>query len=220
MQIKEHHRWDLKYEEAVALQTELSKKLILNDSFGAIEKIAGVDVKCVKERNEVLGVVIIFSYPELNIIEIKMAKDVISYPYIPGLLTFREGPVVEQIFTQIKNIPDLVFFDGQGYCHPRRFGLASHMGLILNLPTIGCAKNKLCGNYKEPSQTKGSYSYIFDDGEIIGAALRTKNETKPIFVSIGHKVSLISAIKFTLSVSKFRIPEPTRIAHNYLEGIV
>ncbi|MBC7333665.1 MAG: deoxyribonuclease V [Actinobacteria bacterium] len=218
--MKEHHRWDLKYEEAVALQTELSKKLILNDSFGAIEKIAGVDVKCVKERNEVLGVVIIFSYPELNIIEIKMAKDVISYPYIPGLLTFREGPVVEQIFTQIKNIPDLVFFDGQGYCHPRRFGLASHMGLILNLPTIGCAKNKLCGNYKEPSQTKGSYSYIFDDGEIIGAALRTKNEAKPIFVSIGHKVSLISAIKFTLSVSKFRIPEPTRIAHNYLEGIV
>lgn len=217
MIIKEHHPWNLEYEKAVELQNKLSRRIVLKDNFGAVNKVAGVDVKHIRQKNELIGVVLIFSYPDLKLIEAKTSQLVTNYPYIPGLLSFREGPVVEKIFKKIENVPDLVFFDGHGYSHPRRLGLASHIGLILDLPSIGCAKKMLCGDYNEPLSSRGSYTYLIEEGEVIGAALRTKDNTRPIFVSVGHKVSLTSAIELTLSVSKFRVPEPTRLAHNYLE---
>jgi len=220
MIIKKHHSWNLDYKIAIELQKELLKEVILRDRFKSIRKIAGVDVRFLKELNKFVCAVLIFSYPSLEIIEEEYFQPEPHFPYIPGLLSFREGPVVERCFEQIKNIPDLAFFDGHGYSHSRRLGLASHMGIILNLPSIGCAKKKLCGQYDDLSlnKEKGSYCYITDSDEIIGAAVRTRYGTKPVFVSVGNKICLESAIKYTFSVSKFRIPEPTRLDHNYLKS--
>ena len=220
MIIKKHHSWDLDYRAAIELQKELFKEVVLRDRFKSIRKIAGVDVKFLKGLNKFVCAVLILSYPSLEIIEEKYCQSESHFPYIPGLLSFREGPVIERCFGQIENIPDLAFFDGHGYSHPRRLGLASHMGIILNLPSIGCAKKKLCGQYDYLSldKEKGSYCYITDSDKIIGAAVRTRYDTKPVFVSVGNKICLESAIRYTLSVSKFRIPEPTRLAHNYLNS--
>jgi deoxyribonuclease V len=221
IEIKKHHQWNLDYKEAVKLQKRLSGTVILKDSLRKVKKIAGVDVRYIKKSDKILCAVLVFSYPSLEIIEERHVFSETTFPYIPGLLSFREGPVVEKCFAKIKNKPDLVFFDGHGYAHPRRFGLASHMGVILDIASIGCAKNLLCGDYDKLSlnKEKGSYSYIFDGDEIIGAALRTRDNAKPVFVSAGNKISLDSAIKYTLSVSKYRIPEPVRLAHNYLKNI-
>jgi deoxyribonuclease V len=218
MIIKKHHLWDLTYRQAVDLQKDLVKKLILRDCFSRVKKIAGVDAKYVKQSYKlvVTAAVLIFSYPGLDLIEANTSSLNLKYPYIPGLLVFREGPVIEKCFKNIKNIPDLVFFDGHGYSHPRRIGLASHMGLLLDLPSIGCAKSNLCGDYKEPPKEEGSFSFIYHNREIIGAAVRTRKNTKPVFISPGHKISLETAVKFALKLSRFRIPEPTRLAHNYL----
>ena len=219
--IKKHHQWDLNYREAVKLQKKLSGSVILSDGFGRVKKIAGVDVRYVKNSDKILCAVLVFSYPSLEIIEEKYVFSKVTFPYIPGLLSFREGPVVEKCFAKINNIPDLVFFDGHGYSHPRRFGLASHMGVILDIASIGCARSLLCGNYDKSSlhEEKGSYSYIIDGNEIIGVALRTRGNTKPVFVSAGNKISLESAVKYTLLVSKYRIPEPVKLAHNFLKNI-
>ena len=227
MKIKKHHSWDLDYQDAVELQKNLAAKVIRNDRFGHVKQIAGVDVKYVKRTEEFVCAVVIFLYPSLKIIETKYHRSIVQFPYIPGLLSFREGPAVEGCFIKIKNVPDIVFFDGHGYCHPRRFGLASHLGVLLDLPSIGCAKKKLCGNFDESllGVEKGSYSEITDVDKsgrygVIGAALRTRDGAKPVFVSSGYRISLDSAIKYTLSVSRYRIPEPTRLAHNYLKSYI
>jgi deoxyribonuclease V len=176
-----------------------------------------VDVKFISISNSAIGAVLIFSFPDLSLIEAKTCKSKTDFPYIPGLLVFREGPIIEKCFEKIKNIPDLIFYDGQGYAHPRRLGIASHMGILLSLPSIGCAKKRLCGDYQGSLIYRGEYSFLKENDEIIGAALVTKDNIKPVFISQGHKISLSSAIKFTLDVSKFRIPEPIRLAHNYLQ---
>jgi len=219
MFIKKHHSWNLNYKDAVELQKKLAKKIILYDDINPVKKIAGVDVRFLKNSNFAIGAVLIFSFPDLTLIEAKTCKSKTDFPYIPGLLVFREGPIIEECFKKIKNIPDLIFYDGHGYCHPRRLGIASHMGILFDLPSIGCAKKKLCGNYQGSLSLihRGEYSFLKENGEIIGAALVTKDNVKPVFVSQGHKISLSSAIKFTLDVSKFRIPEPIRLAHNYLQ---
>ena len=218
MIIKKHHSWNLNYKDAVRLQKKLANKIILYDDINTVKKIAGVDVKFISNSNSAIGVVLVFSFPDLKLIEVKTCKSKVDFPYIPGLLVFREGPVVEKCFKKIKNIPDLIFYDGHGYAHPRRLGIASHMGILFNLPSIGCAKKKLCGDYQGNLIYKGEYGFLKENGEIIGVALVTKDNIKPVFVSQGHKISLSSAIKFTLDVSKFRIPEPVRLAHNYLQN--
>jgi deoxyribonuclease V len=218
MIIKKHHTWDLTYRQATGLQKDLVKKLVLHDCFGRVEKIAGVDAKYEKQSYTmvVTAAVLIFSYPGFDLIEESISSLDLRYPYIPGLLVFREGPVIEKCFEKIKTIPDIIFFDGHGYSHPRRMGLASHMGLLLDLPAVGCAKSNLCGDYKEPAGEKGSFSLIYHKEEVIGAAVRTRENTRPVFISAGHKISLDTAVKFALNSSSFRIPEPTRLAHNYL----
>lgn len=218
MMIKKHHTWDLTYRQAAGLQKDLVKKLVLEDSFGRVKKIAGVDAKYKKQLHTmtVTAAVLVFSYPGFDLIEESISSLDLEYPYIPGLLVFREGPVIEKCFEKIKIIPDLIFFDGHGYSHPRRMGLASHMGLLLDLPAVGCAKSNLCGDYKEPAGEKGSFTLIYHKDEVIGAAVRTRENTRPVFISAGHKISLDTAVKFALKSSRFRIPEPTRLAHNYL----
>jgi deoxyribonuclease V len=220
MVIKKHHPWHLDYSEAAKLQKKLLLQIIKNDFIGPINRIAGVDIGYRKKSRSVTGAVLIFSYPGLELLEISISEHIIDFPYIPGLLAFREGPVIVKCFEKIQNMPDLVFFDGNGYMHPRRIGVASHIGILIDIPSIGCAKRKLCGDFKGDPKNRGEYRLVRDDGEIIGAAVVTSDNVKPIFVSLGYKICLKSAIKYTLDVSSFRIPEPIRRTHNFLREII
>ena len=212
MKYSKLHSWKVTPKVAKKIQLKLKKKLVLRKAFGEIKTISAADVSFI--NGWVYGVVAIFSFPELELIEKAEAKAKSSFPYVPGLLTFREGPILLKAFEKIKNEPDVMLFDGQGIAHPIGFGEASHLGVLLNKPSIGCAKSKLCGEYIEPGKKKGSYSFIKYEGKIIGAALRTRANTKPIFVSIGHKIDLKSAIELVLKCTRtFRIPEPLRFVH-------
>jgi deoxyribonuclease V len=160
------------------------------------------------------GAVVVLSYPELEIVEVQTVEDSIDFPYVPGLLTFREAPLTLAVCEKLTVTPDLILVDGQGIAHPRRLGLASHLGLFLDIPTVGCAKSRLCGSHSEPGDEPGSYAELLDNKEVIGAVLRTKSKVKPIYVSIGHKVDLEMAIYWTLQCCRgYRLPEPTRLAH-------
>jgi deoxyribonuclease V len=157
---------------------------------------------------------VVIQYPELRLVEAKIAHGKLDFPYIPGLLSFRESPLTLAACGQLTLTPDLILVDGQGIAHPRRMGLASHLGLLLDTPTIGCAKSLLCGEHGVPGETPGSYAEVVDRGETVGAALRTKPGAKPIYVSIGHKVDLETAIYWVLKLCRgYRLPEPTRLAH-------
>lgn len=208
------HSWDLSPQEAIKLQEELKEKIILKKGFSKIKRIAGADISFSKKSNRAYAAVIVFSFPELKILDEEYTIGNLSFPYIPGLLTFREGPLLIETFKKIKIEPDVIIFDGQGIAHPKRLGLATHMGILLDKPTIGCAKSKLIGTYQEPEREKGSYSLLKDDGEIIGAVLRTKEDVSPVFVSPGHKIDLKSSIEIVLECLRgYRLPEPTRQAH-------
>ena len=156
----------------------------------------------------------VLSYPTLETVECRIARTEVAFPYVPGLLSFRETPVLVPVLESLALRPDVLLVDGQGIAHPRRFGIACHLGLLFDIPTIGCAKSRLTGKFEEPGQAKGSHAELKDGEEVIGAALRTRDGTRPIFVSIGHKVDLESALRIVLGcVGKYRIPEPTRRAH-------
>jgi deoxyribonuclease V len=164
--------------------------------------------------------VVILNYPGLEVIETACVEGRTDFPYIPGLLSFREIPLLLQAFQQIKRCPGLILVDGQGLAHPRRIGLASHLGLILDTPTIGCAKSHLCGDFSEPGSEAGRYTWLKDNAdEVIGAVLRTKSSVKPLFISIGHKIGLPSSIHWVLQCCQgYRLPEPTRQAHQASRG--
>lgn len=213
MDYKEIFTWK-GYEEAVKLQENLRKKIILEDSFDKIEYIGGVDTSTLNQK--ILGSITVLEYKTLSLVEVSYALFHIDFPYIPGFLSFREGPVIMKAWEKLRIKPDLLIFDGQGIAHPRGLGIASHIGVILDIPSIGCAKNLLVGEYREPAKRKGSFGYIFYNNEKIGAVVRTKDNIKPVFVSPGHKVSLKTAIEIVLKTSlKYRIPEPVRLAHIY-----
>jgi deoxyribonuclease V len=154
------------------------------------------------------------TYPELEIIETVRAKLPTSYPYIPGLLTFREGPVLEKAFIQLENVPDVFVFDGMGQIHPRKIGIAAHMGLWLDKPTIGCGKTHFIGDYDTPAIEKGSYSELMYKGDQLGVVLRTRTKVKPVYISVGHRADIDTAVKLTLACTpKYRLPRPIRQAH-------
>jgi deoxyribonuclease V len=160
------------------------------------------------------GAIVVLDYPELGVVETKVVQGRLDFAYIPGLLSFRELPLILAGFESLGVTPDLVLVDGQGVAHPRRFGLASHLGLFLDVPTIGCAKSRLCGSHEAPAVEPGSYAEVVDRGETIGVALRTKLGVKPVYVSIGHKVDLETAIRWVSKCCRgYRLPEPTRLAH-------
>lgn len=176
--------------------------------------IAGMDISVSKAHGMATAAVVVLGYPELRVIETKVTHGKLDFPYVPGLLSFRESPLTLAACEELTVTPDLVLVDGQGIAHPRRLGLASHLGLLLNTPTIGCAKSLLCGECDEPGEKPGSYTEIMDKGETIGVALRTKLGTKPVYVSIGHKIDLQTAVYWVMECCRgYRIPEPGRLAH-------
>ena len=217
MQYRSLHSWDVTPEEARELQNRLRTQVITADRFGTINTVAGVDIGLKKDIAR--ASVVVLSFPELQVVDFEVAESPVRFSYIPGLLSFREIPPLLTAFDRLKTEPDLVIVDGQGIAHPRRFGLASHLGLILDKPTIGCAKSRLHGRYKEPEQKQGAYTYLTDKGEVIGAVVRTRTNVRVVYVSIGHRISLDSARTWTLACCRgYRLPETTRYAHNAASG--
>jgi deoxyribonuclease V len=164
--------------------------------------------------------VVLLSYPALNPFQAATAESPVSFPYVPGLLAFREGPVVLAALEQLGDRPDVLMFDAQGLAHPRRMGLATHLGVLLDMPAVGCAKSRLCGTYVEPGERKGSWEPLVDGGEVIGAVVRTRDRVRPVFVSVGHRVDLESSVSLVLGcANRYRLPEPTRWAHRVAGGV-
>lgn len=217
------HPWNLDPPAAVALQRELAAKVIRKTAFGPVTTIAGVDASY---RDGIARAAIVaFSFPDLNIVEYVTAERPVDYPYVPGLLSFREAPTILDALEKLLLTPDLLIFDGHGIAHPRRLGIASHVGLLVDKPSIGCAKRRLVGDYDEPARERGSYTYLYDDstdGEgigVIGAVVRTRTGVKPIFVSTGHRISLDAAIDVVLVCGRsYRLPEPIRWADRIASG--
>lgn len=207
------HKWNLSYHEAIELQKQLARRVIRKPLRKKPKLIAGIDCALTKDKQKITGCVVVLSYPALELLEIKSAARKLAMPYIPGLLSFREAPVCLEAAEKLKLNPDLYLVDGQGIAHPRRLGLAAHLGLILNKPTIGCAKSRLIGEYEEPQLKRGCFSLLKDDNETIGAVVRTRTNVKPLFISVGNKCTLDDAIQWTLNCSpKYRLPQPTRLA--------
>ncbi len=217
MQYNNLHSWRVTTDEARQLQEKLRNQVIQKDQFAEIRTIAGVDLGI---KNDIsLASVVVLNYPNLQIVDGVVAESRVNFPYIPGYLSFREIPPLLVAFARLKTEPDLIIVDGQGIAHPRRFGLACHLGLILDKPTIGCAKSRLCGKYIEPDIEKGSYTHILDQDEIIGVALRTRTNVNVVYVSIGHRISLDTARIITMRCCpKYRLPETTRYAHKAATG--
>ncbi len=215
MKIFKRHKWDLSPKEAIELQKQLADEII-DDSpldLANIRYVAGVDVSV--KNNVSQSAVVVLSFPELEVIEISRAKLPTTFPYVPGLLSFREGAVLIEAFRQLKQEPDVLIFDGMGRIHPRKIGIASHMGLWLQKPTIGCGKNHLVGNYETPDLEKGSYSTLTYKGETLGVVLRTRTNVKPVYISVGHLADLETSIQLVLACTpKYRLPRPIREAHN------
>jgi deoxyribonuclease V len=209
------HPWDVDYKTAVAIQSDLREKLILTDDVPQdIRIVAGADISCNRGDDRVYAAVVLLDAATLEVVEEACHSDRAFFPYIPGLLSFREGPALLSAFGKLRRVPDMVLFDGQGVAHPRGFGLAAHMGLILDLPSVGCAKTRLIGSFEEPGSRRGERSSLHHGEKVIGTVVRTKDRVKPIFVSQGHKVSLKRAVDVVLQCTRrYRIPEPIRRAH-------
>lgn len=208
------HRWDLSPEEAITLQAKLYASRVPEDAYPPIKNIGGVDVAYNKDFDTACCAIAVFSYPGLEFGLSAYSQGVVTFDYIPGLLAFREGPFIERAFHHLDIRPEILIFDGHGINHPRSIGIATHMGIILDCATIGCAKTPFFGTYQEPAQGKGSTSPIIFQDHTIGAAVRTREGTKPVYVSQGHKISLKSSVEIILSCSPhYRIPEPIRTAH-------
>ncbi len=214
MKVESLHSWQVSTVQALAIQQKLATQVSKKSEVTTPHFIAGVDISVGKGEGMATGAVVILNYPELRVMETKVARGQLELPYIPGLLSFRESPLTLAACQKLTITPDLILVDGQGIAHPRRMGLASHLGLFLNTPTIGCAKSILCGSHEAPGAEPGSYTEVVDRGEIIGAALRTKLGVKPVYVSIGHKIDLQTAIYWVLECCRgYRLPEPLRLAH-------
>jgi deoxyribonuclease V len=215
MKIKNLHDWDVDYRAAVAIQEGLRGKLILEDRLsGDMRIVAGADISCTKGDDRLFAAVILLDAFTFDVIEEATYSGRASIPYIPGLLSFREGPALLRAFEKLRNRPDVILFDGQGIAHPRGFGLAAHMGLILDIPSVGCAKTRLVGTFREPGERRGQHSPLIHNEKRIGTVLRTKDRVKPVLVSQGHRVSLERAVRIVLQCARrYRIPEPIRRAH-------
>ena len=210
----ELHPWDVSSEEAVEIQNRLRSQLDLQSEPQSIETVAGVDVSYDKGSDWLSAAVVVLQFPSLQIVETAAVTARVPFPYIPGLLSFRESPVVIQAWEKLKVKPDCLICDGQGFAHPRRLGIASHLGLWLDIPSIGCAKSLLVGTYKEPRPKRGNVEPLYHRREQVGVILRTKDGVEPVFISQGHRISLKKAIEVVLACcTKYRLPEPTRQAH-------
>lgn len=207
------HPWDLSLAEAAHLQDELAARVRSEPLPHPPRTVAGIDVSF-PDRDTARAAVVVLRFPDLSPVAQVTADHPVEFPYVPGFLSFREAPAILAALDRLAFWPDLLICDAHGRAHPRRLGLAAHLGVLLDHPTIGCAKSKLCGEYAEPEARRGAYSWLYADAEIIGAAVRTREHTRPVFVSVGHRVDLPGAIELVLAcTTRYRLPEPTRLAH-------
>lgn len=218
--MKKLHKWNLSPSQAVALQKSLSGKVQLVELKEHPKTIAGIDCAFSGDKKRIFACVVVLKLPGFELIEMKSAVQTLTFPYIPGLLSFREAPACIAAVEKLENEPDAFIIDGQGVAHPRRFGLACHLGLFFNKPTVGCAKSRLIGSFEDPAPEKSSFSSLRDGRETIGAVVRTRTNVKPVFVSVGSKCLLKDAIKMVLDcTTKYRIPEPARLAHQLVSAL-
>ena len=221
MRVQALHEWEVSIAQAREIQLSLATRVSTENGLVNPRFIAGIDISAPDAQGVARGAVVVLLYPELEIVEVKDAHRKIRFPYVPGLLSFRESPLILAACEKLCNVPDLILVDGQGIAHSRRFGLASHVGLLLDLPTIGCAKSILCGEHQSLGEEAGSQAKLLDNGELIGAALRTKSGVKPIYVSVGHRINLVSALEWVMKCCRgYRLPEPTRLAHLAAGGML
>jgi deoxyribonuclease V len=213
------HRWDVTPAEARDIQDRLRARVVTADELGPVRMVAGTDVAFEDDRRITRGAVAVLELGALSLREHAVARRPTSFPYVPGLLSFREIPVLLDALQGLSSPPDLVLCDGQGRAHPRRFGLACHLGVLTGLPTIGVAKSRLIGEHDEVPDRRGAWTPLIDKGETIGAVLRTRVGVRPVYVSIGHRVSLETAVRFTMAcVTRYRLPETTRWADRIAGG--
>ena len=248
MRVRQLHPWQISPREAIAIQRSLAAQVVKTGHLGSVKYVAGADVSTEKNSSLAYAGVVVMSFPGLELVEEQGIVFELSFPYIPGLLAFREAPPLLKVFEKIEHEPDLILFDGQGIAHPRGMGIASHAGIILDKPSIGCAKSLLFGHFEEPGVEQGSFSYLYapasgsagdragrggiggsalsgphgpphlidDHNRVIGAVVRTRTGIQPVFVSIGHRIDLMTAIQFVLACScGYRIPDPIRQAHHF-----
>lgn len=213
MEIKFTGKWVTNVREAKLIQEELRDRVITKDCLQKVQYVAGVDVGFKDNYKITQAAVAVLTFPELKIVEKAIAQIPTVFPYIPGYLSFREIPAILEALKQLEITPDLILCDGQGLAHPRRIGLASHLGVLIDLPTIGVAKSLFIGKHQEVAIEKGSYQLLIDKDETIGLVLRSRTSVKPIYVSIGHKISLLTAKDYVMQcLTKYRLPETTRWA--------
>jgi len=215
MRVLDLHRWDVSTSEARELQRDLASKVVRSRCLHSAPRlIAGTDMSVDRINGRARAAAVVLEFPSLSPVEVRTAEGPLLWPYVPGLLSFREAPLVLEALAMLHTEPELVLIDGQGIAHPRRFGLASHVGVLVDVPTIGCAKSLLCGDYSPVGNQQGQMSEVEHCGEVVGVALRTRTSVKPVFVSIGHKLDLAAAIEWVLHCCRgYRLPEPTRLAH-------
>ena len=220
MIIQQLHSWKMTAAEARVLQKELASLVDVSRPLKDWKTLAAADVSFNRFGTELHAAVIVLARDKLEIIERVGVTVPATFPYVPGLLSFREAPALLEAFVRIQTVPDVVLVDGQGIAHPRRLGIASHLGLWLQRPTIGCAKSRLCGKFDEPGLNRGDRNSLSDHGEIIGEVLRTRNRVKPLFVSPGHLCDLPSAVNLVLETTgKYRLPMPARLAHEFVNQV-
>lgn len=219
MQLKLDHPWNLTPAEAIALQRALRGRIMTEDRLGPVQRVAGVDVGFEDQGAVTRAAVAVLSYPQLALLETAVARRPTRFPYLPGLLSFREIPAVLDALEKLVTLPDLLLCDGQGIAHPRRLGIAAHLGLLMDIPTIGVAKTRLWGTHGKVPEERGSWTPLWDKDEMIGAVLRTRVGVKPLFISPGHRISLATAIDVVLGcTTRYRLPETTRHAHRLASG--
>ena len=213
MKVKQRHLWPTSLAEAQAIQRQLQPEVITEDDLGLVQYVAGVDVGFEEDGRISRAAVAILGFPDLQLKEKAITKCPTTFPYVPGFLSFREVPVILKALEIIDITPDLILCDGQGLAHPRRFGLACHLGLWVDVPTIGVAKSLLIGKHEKLGEEKGSWQPLHDRREVIGAVVRTRTKVKPVYVSSGNRVSLPTAIDYVLRcTTKYKLPETTRWA--------
>jgi len=217
MEYKQLHPWRVSAAEAVAIQQRLRSLVVAEGEPTNVRYVAGVDMGL---RGEIMrAAAVVLDYPTLSVVETNVAEQEVEFPYVPGLLSFREAPAVLGALAGLRRLPDIVFVDGQGIAHPRRFGIAAHLGVLLDRPTIGCAKSILVGHHEPVGPAVGDRAPLIDRGEVVGYALRTRANFKPVYISVGNLLSLDAAVTWTLRCCRgYRLPEPTRRAHNLASG--
>ncbi len=219
MRLQHTHPWDVTPREAIAIQQRLRQQVCLEDCQGEVCRVAGVDVGFEQRNTTARAAVAVLSFPGLELLEYAIARQPVRFPYVPGLLSFREVPVVLEAMEKLEQLPDLLLCDGQGIAHPRRFGIACHLGVLTGIPSIGVAKTRLIGRHEEVPEERGDWVSLHDKDEIVGAVLRTRCGVKPLYISPGHCVTLDTALHYVMAcLTRFRLPETTRWAHRLASG--